>query len=315
MTDALKVAPSGGKPVPALYGVSMTAPSDAPGSSRPSVPKPSPRPSSSQLMSYLDSAAAGFREHAASLQDADVRDASRLPGWSRGHVLAHVAGVAEAMERQLQYAADGETVDLYDGGSDGRNRAIEEGAVRSAEQHRQQLDTTLSNALSAFRDLQESGWRTPISYRGGVVRDGGLALWRELVIHGTDLGTGGEADDWSPQFCEHLFGFLSARVPSGVRLRIQPIGMASRVLAGVPLASGSALNGSTALMDGSIISVNGMATDIAAWLAGRTPNLGSLRAEADADAVDLPDLLPWPSGIPAKQGAQSPASGKRGASR
>lgn len=271
----------------------MTGPSDATGSSRPSVPKPSPRPSSSQLMSYLESAAAGFMEHAGSLQDADVRDASRLPGWSRGHILAHVAGVADAMERQLRYAADGETIDLYDGGLDGRDRAIEEGAVRSAELHRQQLDTSLNSALSAFRDLQESDWRTPISYRGGVVRDGGLALWRELVIHGTDLGTGGEADAWSPQFCEHLFGFLSARVPSGVRLRIQPIGMSPRVLAAVPLASGSAVDGST-------VSVNGTATDIAAWLAGRSPNLGSLRAEADDDAVDLPNLLPWPSGIPAK---------------
>ncbi|MFJ7748329.1 maleylpyruvate isomerase family mycothiol-dependent enzyme [Arthrobacter sp. NPDC097144] len=278
----------------------MTGPSDAAGSSRPSVPKPSPRPSSSRLMSYLESAAAGFMEHADCLQNADVRDASRLPGWSRGHIMAHVAGVADAMERQLRYAADGETIGLYDGGSDGRNRAIDEGAVRSAEQHRQQLGASLNSALSAFRNLQESDWRTPISYRGGVVRDGGLALWRELVIHGTDLGTGGEADAWSPQLCEHLFGFLAARVPSGVRLRIQPRGMAPRVLAAVPLESGSAADGSTVVVGGNTVSVDGMATDIAAWLAGRTPNLGSLRVEADTDAVDLPNLLPWPSGIPAK---------------
>jgi maleylpyruvate isomerase len=41
-----------------------------------------------------------------------------------------------------------------------------------------------------------------------------------------------------------------------------------------------------------------MLTDIAAWLAGREPTLGSLRASADADGTDLPDLLPWPSATP-----------------
>ena len=46
------------------------------------------------------------------------------------------------------------------------------------------------------------------------------------------------------------------------------------------------------------IAINGMITDIAAWLAGRTPTLGSLRASADADGVDLPELLPWPSSVP-----------------
>ncbi len=42
-----------------------------------------------------------------------------------------------------------------------------------------------------------------------------------------------------------------------------------------------------------------MLTDIAAWLAGREPSLSSLRASAAADDVDLPELLPWPSGVPA----------------
>jgi len=45
--------------------------------------------------------------------------------------------------------------------------------------------------------------------------------------------------------------------------------------------------------------VSGMLTDIAAWLAGREPSLSTLRASAAADDVDLPELLPWPSGVPA----------------
>ncbi len=266
----------------------MTALSSASGSTD---PKPPVRPAAPQLLANVEAAAAELRRRVATLTDDDVRAPSLLPGWSRGHVLAHVAGVADAMARQVDYAGRGETVELYDGGSDGRNRAIEEGAVRSADRHRQALDAALDRALFAFGNLGDGDWHAPISYRGGVVRDGGLALWRELVIHATDLGSGGQADSWSLQFCEHLFDFLSARIPAGVRVRLLPLGMAPRLLTGA---------GDPAAASGSTVSVNGMATDIAAWLAGRTPNLGSLRAEAAADGVDLPKLLPWPAGIPAK---------------
>ncbi|MBP3044180.1 maleylpyruvate isomerase family mycothiol-dependent enzyme [Arthrobacter jiangjiafuii] len=279
----------------------MTGLPDVPGSAVPgsapasSVPKPGPRPGPEQLVSLLDEAASAFREHLVPLTDADVRAPSGLPGWSRGHVLAHVAGVADGMARQLEYAAAGETIDLYDGGVDGRNRAIEEGSVRSADRQRADLDTALDRALAAFHRLGESDWDVPISYRDGIVRDGGLALWRELVIHLTDLNVGVEADAWTPLFCEHLFGFLAARVPSDLRLSVQPFGMAPRILAST---SEDAATAATARSR--TVSVNGMATDIAAWLAGRNPNLGSLRAEAAADGVELPALLPWPSALPAK---------------
>ena len=272
-------------------------PGSAPASSAPasSAPKPGQRPGPEQLVSLLDEAASAFRQQVAPLTDADVRAPSGLPDWSRGHVLAHVAGVANGMARQLEYAAVGETIDLYDGGVDGRNRAIEEGSVRGADRQRADLDMALNRALVAFHRLGAPDWSVPISYRDGVVRDGGLALWRELVIHLTDLSVGVEADSWSPLFCEHLFGFLAARVPSDLRLSVQPFGMAPLILASTTdaAAPGAAAGSRT-------VSVNGMATDIAAWLAGRNPNLGSLRAEAAADGVELPALRPWPSALPAK---------------
>ena len=279
----------------------MTGLPDVPNSAVPasaaasSAPKPGPRPGPEQLVSLLDDAASAFRQQIAPLTDADVRAPSGLPDWSRGHVLAHVAGVANGMARQLEYAARGETIDLYDGGVDGRNRAIEEGSVRDADRQRTDLDTALDRALVAFHRLGESDWSVPISYRDGVVRDGGLALWRELVIHLTDLNVGVEAGSWTPLFCEHLFGFLAARVPTDLRLSVQPFGMAPRILASTSEAAAT-----TAAARSRTVSVNGMATDIAAWLAGRNPNLGSLRAEAAADGVELPTLLPWPSALPAK---------------
>ena len=188
------------------------------------------------------------------------------------------------MARQLEYAARGETVELYDGGMDGRNKAIGMAAGHSADAHRADLDAGLDRALKAFDALEAgSGWKVRIAYRGGVVLDGGLALWRELVIHTADLGTGLGPETWSRPFCEHLFDFLAARVQPGDKLVLQPLGLPPRTLG----------SGGTSTV------ISGMITDIAAWLAGREPSLGSLRASAAADGVDLPELLPWPSGTPA----------------
>ncbi len=236
-----------------------------------------------KLLAELRRAADVVTGIAATFAEEDVKAPSELPGWTRGHVLAHLCGIANAMARQLEFAAQGETIELYDGGFDGRTRAIEMSAGHSVAEHRADLDRALVRALAAFESLDDADWQRPISFRGGVVFDGGLALWRELVIHATDLGTGRGPETWSRPFCEHLFEFLAARVPDGQRFVLQPLGLPA-VAIGTP--------------GGRSTAINGMLTDIAAWLAGRTPTLGSLRATAAADGVDLPALLPWPAGVP-----------------
>ena len=235
-----------------------------------------------QLLDELRRAADVVAGITAKLTEQDVEAPSELPGWTRGHVLAHVTGIANAMARQLEFAARGESIELYDGGFEGRTRAIEMAAGHTLAEHRADLDAALERALRAFAGLDEAGWRVPISYRGGVVFDGGLALWRELVIHATDLGTGRGPETWSRPFCEQLFEFLAARVPDGNRYVLQPLGLP-------PVTIGGGRSSTV---------ISGMLTDIAAWLAGRTPTLGSLRATAAADGVDLPELLPWPAGTP-----------------
>ncbi|MBW4095306.1 MAG: maleylpyruvate isomerase family mycothiol-dependent enzyme [Acidobacteria bacterium] len=236
--------------------------------------------SSAALLANLKDAAGTVRNKVSSLTDAQLRENSVLPGWSRGHVVAHITGISNAMARQLEYARRGEKIEIYDGGYAGRTQAIEMAASQSPEQHLQELNSALDRALNEFSTLDDAGWATPISFRDGVVKDGGLALWRELVIHLSDLEVGRGPETWSREFCEHLFDFLSARVPEDTRLKLQPLGLPA-----ITLGAGA-----------NTVSINGMLTDIAAWLAGREPSLGSLRAEAAADGVALPTLLPWPSG-------------------
>ncbi|ALE05391.1 hypothetical protein AL755_07720 [Arthrobacter sp. ERGS1:01] len=233
------------------------------------------------LMKNLGTAADVLSNKIAGLSDDDVRAATELPGWTRGHVLAHVTNVCNAMGRQIEYTLRGETVEFYDGGMGGRTQAIEMAAGHSAAEHRADLDAALSRVLTVLSGLTAEQWQLPISYRDGVVRDGALALWRELVIHLADLNLGRGPETWSKEFCFYLIDFLTARVPANTRLKLLPLALP-------PMTVGGGENA---------VSISGMLTDIAAWLAGRTPTMGSLRAEAAADSVALPTLLPWPSAM------------------
>lgn len=222
---------------------------------------------------------------AAGLDEAAVAAPSVLPGWNRAFVLAHVEGVARAMGRQLEYAAQGETIEFYDDGFDGRNRDIERRAQRPVDEQLRSLTEAVEAVVARFAALQGSGWDARIAYRNGTARDGGFALWRELVIHASDLDTGRTSLDWDNTFCHYLFGFLAARIPDGTALKLQPLGEQPRTL-----SSGPGTPARTVV-------VTGLLQDIAAWLAGRKP-LGGLNATAAADGVALPELLPWPAAVP-----------------
>ncbi|MFP5311093.1 MAG: maleylpyruvate isomerase family mycothiol-dependent enzyme [Actinomycetes bacterium] len=239
-------------------------------------------PSPAGLLAELHKAETALTAAMNRIPEGGEKAPSALPGWSRGHLLAHIAGICDALARQVEYGRRGDTVELYDGGVDGRNRAIDLAAGHSLVQHRQDVDAAVQRALTAFDALREEEWQTHIAFRDGVIFDAGLALWRELVIHTSDLDTGTGPETWNKEFCSHLFDFLAARVPAGKRLVLQPVALP-------PLALGAG---------GSTVVVSGMVTDIAAWLAGRTPSLDSLRATAAGDSTELPDLLPWPSAMP-----------------
>jgi len=240
--------------------------------------------SPADLTDRLTRAADAFASKISPLTDDDVRAATELPGWTRGHLLAHVAHVSNAVARQVEYALRGELIEFYDGGQGGRTQAIEMAAGKSAEEHRAAISAGFTRALTVLDGLSEEQWQLPISYRNGVVMDGALAYWRELVIHLADLQIGRGPETWSKEFCLYLIDFLSVRVPAGIRLKLLPLALP-------PMTVGEGENA---------VSVSGMLTDITAWLAGRTPTMGTLRAEAAADSVALPALLPWPSAFPAK---------------
>src|SRR5690349_3270267 len=68
----------------------------------------------------------------ATLTDTDIREPSVLPGWTRGHVIAHVARGGDAMVRLIEGVLTQRTVEAYPGGPTVREAEIELGAQSTA---------------------------------------------------------------------------------------------------------------------------------------------------------------------------------------
>ena len=64
--------------------------------------------------------------------DTDVAAPSRCDGWTRGHVLSHIARNADGITGTLEGALRGEIVARYPHGWDVRNKDIHDGSARPA---------------------------------------------------------------------------------------------------------------------------------------------------------------------------------------
>lgn len=152
------------------------------------------------------------------LSDDDVRAPSALPGWTRGHVLAHIAGITDAVARQAENAIAGTLTEVYDGGRPARDAAIEANAGRGADEHRAAITAAVARVAAAWASTED--WTRPTAYRSSDVTATVYCLWREIEIHTADLAL--VAPDWSAEFNAHAQAFLRVRVPEDVVLLGDP---------------------------------------------------------------------------------------------
>jgi maleylpyruvate isomerase len=125
------------------------------------------------------------------LDDATARGPSRLPEWSVGHVLTHIARNADSVVWRLAGAARGELRDQYPGGLEQRRADIEAGAGRPAEELVADVRTSSAAVEQVMAELPDPAWDAPSRTARGVVepsRDAVLSRWREVVVHHGDLG-------------------------------------------------------------------------------------------------------------------------------
>jgi maleylpyruvate isomerase len=124
----------------------------------------------------------------------DVASASRLSGWTRGHVLAHIVNSADGHVLLLDAAAQGNVGYQYPHGVEGRERDIERDAPRPAAEH---VDAVRRSIWALEGRWATSSWQgRAITPRSEVnVADLPFLRLREVAIHSVDLDIGYELDD------------------------------------------------------------------------------------------------------------------------
>lgn len=145
-------------------------------------------------------------ETVAAITDADVARPSRLPFWTVGHVLTHLARNAESHVRILDAAARGEVADQYPGGNAQRRDDIEAGAARSAAELADDMRRTIEELDAAWRRTPAHAW----DHGAGRYASAGevpivelpFYRWREVEIHHADLGLAFNWEDWSDAYVE-----------------------------------------------------------------------------------------------------------------
>jgi maleylpyruvate isomerase len=153
----------------------------------------------------------------ADLDEAALGAPSALPGWTRRHLLAHVAANAGALGNLVHWAATGEPTPMYSS-PDARAAGIERGALLPADELGAWLRRsaqTLDDAMTALSDEQ---WQAPVLTAQGRTVPATEVPWlraREVYVHGVDLATGLSFGDLPGGFLTALCGDVIAKRGTG----------------------------------------------------------------------------------------------------
>ncbi len=152
---------------------------------------------------------------AASLDDVGARSPSQLPGWTRGHVLTHLARSAEGHVRRLEAALEGREVARYPGGDDQRAREIEEGAGRPVQDLVAELRRASQRLELVWARSATAGWpNSTLLAQDRFPTSGSPARrLREVEVHHVDLALGYTTHEWPEDYVEWELGMSLARLP------------------------------------------------------------------------------------------------------
>jgi maleylpyruvate isomerase len=156
------------------------------------------------VLAQLDEATDRLLRTVGSLGEPDIREPSLLPGWTRAHVLAHVARNAEALANLLRGARTGTPAAAY-ASQEARDAAIEHGA----RQPHTVLVPELIDSAGLFRReafaVPDTAWEARVRVLSGAEFPAGEVLVRRLVeveVHHVDLGAGYGWRDWPETFTQ-----------------------------------------------------------------------------------------------------------------
>jgi maleylpyruvate isomerase len=203
---------------------------------------------------------------------------SALPGWSRAHVLTHVARNADALINLLTWARTGVRTPAY-ASREQRDADIEAGARRAPAEIRSDVIESSDRLARVVRAMPESAWSAHVQNAQGrdlVAIDIPWLRAREMWIHAVDLDVGASFADMPAPMVTALLTDVTAAMgekPDCPALRlVAPDGTTWNV--GDPAVA---------------TSVSGPAPGLAAWVLGRSKG----RDLRTADHSPLPALPRW----------------------
>ncbi|MFC9503775.1 maleylpyruvate isomerase family mycothiol-dependent enzyme [Streptomyces sp. NPDC057002] len=164
------------------------------------------------MLEWVAKGTAAFEAEVHGATDPDLAEPSYLPGWSRAHIVAHLARNADALLNLLNWARTGVETPMYTS-PDHRASEIEAGARCPAGELRADLveaDGRLAGELAA---LPDACWETTVrTARGRQVpfREVPWMRVREVWVHAVDLNTGTGFDDVPREVCAALVDDVAA---------------------------------------------------------------------------------------------------------
>lgn len=201
---------------------------------------------------------------------------SALQGWTRKHLLAHIAANADAVGNLVAWARTGVETPMYTSRAQ-RNADIEAGALRPAVDLLAWFERSAAALADAFASLSDEEWEHLIVTGQGRTVPATETPWmraREVMVHAVDLAGDVTFTDLPEDFLAALADdIVTKRGATGGR----PVSVrASDTDVSLELAGA-----------GDPVLVSGPLAQVVAWLAGRTYT--GLSAEGGA----VPELGPW----------------------
>jgi uncharacterized protein (TIGR03083 family) len=206
-----------------------------------------------------------------SLDETALAAPSGLPGWSRRHLVAHLAANADALGNLVHWAATGERTPMYASAAE-RDEGIEAGSRLSGEEAKAWLRGSVAALEKAMDALTPDQWRAPVMTAQGRTVPATTIPWlraRETCIHVVDLATG-------VTFADLPAGFLAELCAEVAGQR-----------AGSGLVVTATDTGARWELAGPAVTLAGPVASIAAYLTGRPSDLAAV------DGEPAPELAPW----------------------
>ncbi|GII51637.1 hypothetical protein Pth03_00260 [Planotetraspora thailandica] len=238
-----------------------------------------------QLQAELAASTSRLVATAARLTADDVRAPSRLPGWTRGHVLTHVARNADGLVNLLTWARTGVVTPQYPT-PESRAAEIEAGAVRPAGELLADVEQSAERFLRACEGMPFDAWSAMVT----ALRPPDHPAWyvlarrlREVEVHHVDLGAGYGWADWPQAYIRRELYDTMLSWPHGQ-------GPVSTIVSREPRGDGEHVEVWRGLGHGP--AVQGPPGALVAWLTGRSPGHGLTATALDPDGLtgtDHPD--------------------------